>query len=450
MKTRFRTSTLFLALLIVVFALMTLMFINARLTTTQQASLRAATSYPLPPQVASPTSPPDPGAYPPPRTPVPTSTPAPTSTPEWTPTRKPFPTLQPTPVVTSFPTAAPPLIPPQPREQFSYTMIFRARNSEALRVVRSTGEEFIIDVYAKTGKWLNSISKFGFPAPDGRHVILSMFEGSPPKEDIDVIGGHFGKLYLLDIETKQMRLLVDGGSDPVWSPDSSRVAYVEGSTDALKVMDISSGAIQEVDTSGDMYTYYTPVWSPDGKKLAFTADSGRTGPIKITNLETGVITQVVSSDLKPRTWLWPSDEDLYFVTEDWAQLGGFNYVQNLRKVDVPMHTRGQITQGLEVDVAEVARSPNGKWVVFSAYPAFEGPDPNWHLWLLNTENDNLRRLTEGASSRHYPHWISNHEIIYLKGKSPYDFWIMDLVTGERKKTQWTVDSSKDVIVLRNN
>jgi TolB protein len=84
--------------------------------------------------------------------------------------------------------------------------------------------------------------------------------------------------YLLDVATgKVSPLIVDHAwnTDPEWSPDGQRIAYVstkDGQTD-IYVIALASGAVTRLTNSGGWNGH--PTWSPDGAWIMF--DSGREG-----------------------------------------------------------------------------------------------------------------------------------------------------------------------------
>ena len=73
--------------------------------------------------------------------------------------------------------------------------------------------------------------------------------------------------------SEQRRLTADGGgkTEPVWSPDSKRLAYVRSIARAeIYVVEVASGAAHTITPPLSWDTW--PDWSPDGSRLAFSGD----------------------------------------------------------------------------------------------------------------------------------------------------------------------------------
>jgi Tol biopolymer transport system component len=67
------------------------------------------------------------------------------------------------------------------------------------------------------------------------------------------------------------RITEDWSYDPAWSPDGTKLAFIQGNDDVgynIYAIEISSGEIVTV-TSGTGYVRDSPSWSPDGERLAF-------------------------------------------------------------------------------------------------------------------------------------------------------------------------------------
>src|SRR5262245_56273202 len=69
-------------------------------------------------------------------------------------------------------------------------------------------------------------------------------------------------------------LTVASGTEPAWSPDGSKIAFVGSSDDGLFVLNLVDWSLAHITTDGA-----SPAWAPDGLKIAFS--STRTGPFEL-------------------------------------------------------------------------------------------------------------------------------------------------------------------------
>ena len=65
------------------------------------------------------------------------------------------------------------------------------------------------------------------------------------------------------------RLIVRGGSDPVWSPDGRWIAYLGPDRQSLWRVRADGTSDRRIPVGRD-WTLSDPAWSPDGRRLAFT------------------------------------------------------------------------------------------------------------------------------------------------------------------------------------
>lgn len=382
------------------------------------------------PQVAQQPYPPPPtptlGAYPPPKPtvpePLPTSTPVPP-----TPTIPPVPTPLPTPVGTVVPTAEPPIIPLPPGQVEPYTVVFR--DDHVIRAINSDGtnQRTLVDIRAQLPLYLASKRiggapfAWGKPAPDGSHValVLSNTERDFPRK------GETSEysIYLLDVETKRLQLLVQDGTAPAWSPEGTRIAYRNTQTDGLWIADITTGETREIYATDRSVNFLT--WSPDGQKIAFV--DGNIGAIWVIDVTgQGEAVQLVLREMYAGYLNWsPAGDQILFISRAGNHLTPSEPF-NLWTVNVETDEQRQLTQDIFI-AGVTAWSPNGNWFVFAGTNLLEGETPPYDLWVMATDSGELKRLTSDVASDLYPSWVTASKIVFLK--SGLGLWEADLRDG---------------------
>ena len=192
----------------------------------------------------------------------------------------------------------------------------------------------------------NNIRHF-YPSlsPDGQSVVYSAFYA---ENNYDV--------YQLDIaDGSQDRLTSSYGSDtaPEISPDKSQLvfAHISPNTNKYQIM----LADQLGNNAGNIPSIngWDPTWSPDGKVILFASD--KNGTIQ-----------------------------LYTIRPDGSKL---TRITNLPAI------RGRSDW-----------SPDGKWVVFTAYFDHYGEDNGCEIYIIRIDGTDLRRLTDNDYCDYQPRW----------------------------------------------
>lgn len=91
-------------------------------------------------------------------------------------------------------------------------------------------------------------------------------------EDGHIDGYDGAQLYILDLDSAELKQLTDAGySDrsPVWSPDGERVAFISdrGGNDDLYMINVDNGELTRLTDTVELEDI--PTWSPDGTQIAF-------------------------------------------------------------------------------------------------------------------------------------------------------------------------------------
>ena len=183
-------------------------------------------------------------------------------------------------------------------------------------------------------------------SPDGRSIAFIADQEPTPaeekrikeKDDAIVVDTNykFNRLWVLDVATKQTRMLATGevaASDPQWSPDGTRIAYTTNPTpraDDQSLTDIwvvpaAGGAARPLVAGAG--SDQSPRWSPDGSQVAYVTSPGS----DVRQLRLAVIPAVGG---QPRTI---SPEFLYVPqAPTWSPDGRTLYFS------APMRTTGQL------------------------------------------------------------------------------------------------------------
>ena len=362
------------------------------------------------------------------------------------PTTLPFPTSLPTPVVTPFPTAQPPIIPllSEPASK-PFTIVFPDGN--VIRAINSDGtdERVLIDIRARQPLFLASEKvavdgrEWGSISPDGKRLALVLsnvesWESLPKGERVEF------SIHLFDLAMGDLKLLVQGGVEPVWSPDGDRIAYRSTKTFGLWIMDVSTGKTREiyaVDRENEHYV--TDIdWAPDGKRLVFLDKVFRQSVAMLAIDADG--TEHASMLVSPSVH-WPSfpkwspdGDEIMFISPAGKSSGPLNDY-NLWVMNSDGTDQIQLTQDINVSAGLPRWSPDGHWIAFAGTLGYEELEPFTDLWLVDRAGSELKRLTSNAvnaTNEGMPAWSPDGARIIFD-RDGNEVWMISLADGVQTK-----------------
>ncbi len=132
-------------------------------------------------------------------------------------------------------------------------------------IVNSSGgeEEFLTSTSGMSLGW----------SPDGKMIAyLTQEEGAPNNNTLNVINVSNGESRIVgEIPTAYS---VHVNIELAWSPDNKRIAFNDKEGKVIKVMSLSDGSIENINTGLVNVTIYHLDWSPDGKRFVFGGYGG--------------------------------------------------------------------------------------------------------------------------------------------------------------------------------
>lgn len=282
-------------------------------------------------------------------------------------------------------------------------------------------------------------------SPDGKRIAFVWArDGEPHLWTIPAVGGWPRQITRNPVWTEMGDLVdrrdVAGG--PQWSPDGRHFAYVApasaGSTGIFVIPSSGGDAVQLTDHPRcdvcpswrpNLGCDRTPHWSPDGKMIAFVcsrdgpdqiwvvARDGRVGPLQVT------YDRYDNNDIQ---WA-PDGTRIAFSSQR-------NADDIFKSAICVVSARGgkvrQLTDGQEGNDRTPRWSPGGRSIAFVSDRG--GYDD---IWLISSDGEDLRQLTEGPGDKGDPRWSPDgSQIVYtsVRGVNT-DIWRVSVNGGPSQR-----------------
>jgi len=271
------------------------------------------------------------------------------------------------------------------------------------------------DLFPVTQLTFNSEQK-GFPtwSPDSKSIVYSVIA------DNDTLGRT--GIWQISIESKSPKQIYSGLAEhPKWSPDGRFIVFDADSGKSIQMIPAKGGApVKILPDSVVIRSGGSPCWSPDGLNIAFR--EGGTMTICVVNLNTKRVTRVLSGNgLVPIPGCWTKDGKHILIT----LLDRQTRKSSLWKVSADGSEKILITGHHKGIYRFLDLSPDGSLLV---YVAMEKKADKWisGLWVMPTEGGSSIRIVDHTSFNETPQWSPDgKKLVFTSSRSGSNLWIMD-------------------------
>ena len=184
--------------------------------------------------------------------------------------------------------------------------------------------------------------------------------------------------------------LADASSQPIWSPDSSRIAFV-GKNRIIYVIYVANGLIAGVDQleeGGD----FSLDWSPDSSSLAYVAR----GMIMLYNATLHEAESIMQPGASDVNW-FPSGTELLFQAQDTSG------ISQLFRSSTTGTDKKQITKNTDGPLHDARLSPDGMFALYTTPGASVSI-----IYTVELATGAVHEVKGGPNGKNYfPEWSPN-------------------------------------------
>jgi TolB protein len=196
-------------------------------------------------------------------------------------------------------------------------------------------------------------------------------------------------------ETKNLTENKAADTEPVWSPDGARIAFISDRAGFRDVWTMKADGTDARQLTEKLGSCSTLRWSPDGSKIAFVSAKSGQEQIYVAEVATGRMVQLTDFNVPSRQPAWSPDGKRLTYSHYAGQYSTYS-------MNPDGTNKRQVTDangGLDA-----AWAPDGKRLAYTAY--LHQQKPGFRLFTVGGDGKNVKQLTTNANGfgNVYPQW----------------------------------------------
>jgi Tol biopolymer transport system component len=232
-------------------------------------------------------------------------------------------------------------------------------------------------------------------SPDGTHIVYTGYERGDAGDYAIYVSDADGS-DVTDLTSRYLDPVENNQGLPVWSPDSTQIAFDNDSNDpsmqGTYLMNADGTNIHKIADGGP------PAWSPDGQSIVFAAAAGEGNDIFSVSIDGSHLTRLTHMAAFESLPAWsPDGAQIAFIEDDQIAVMDTDGGNAHAITDLPNDGIG----GFSPDW-----SPDGTTIEFEV---FDGR--SWNIYTVHPDGTGLRPLADGSGDEIQPVWSPDGSLI---------------------------------------
>ncbi|HNS37691.1 MAG TPA: hypothetical protein PKM01_07885 [Anaerolineaceae bacterium] len=255
----------------------------------------------------------------------------------------------------------------------------------------------LVVVKIDTGQVLMNVGVPGLSipswSPDSRQLVISKLSGEQTE------------VYRVNLDDASFTRVTFNNLDedrPLWSPRGDRIATSVRMGAQVYVMNTDGSNAHPIAVGYDYN--WAAGWSPDGNKVIIYSREGSIwgdSRLGISDLRSNTYTELPARNYLSDVIWSPDGSQIAYVGSDAQNI----YKTRIYVIHLATNQVHCLTPDLEKDISELAWSPNGKWLSFSARRDDVHEDPDYDIYVIGADGTGLKQVTTNLQADWNAFWI---------------------------------------------